>query len=256
MAFRRRPLVFCSLILTILHLATADLEKAQAAKDGYDYYHDWAAKNLPKGGKEVPNDVRGELDDFVAGVKKAWDEEHAAKDHKDVVDLGQSLHLLESKFAKLKDTIFRQYIEGKSGKDGGASGVVIDTSEIEKTTSMLVHKIIAQQGDVGQIQTDVQMLEHTVKTLTDNLKRLEQDIGKATKILGKLDSSQEELRETADRHYDTLTHHGDHIEDMTLVAGTGHTKFYYLIVFEMIALALFAFIRRRNAKKNKFNKMG
>ena len=255
----RNPILL-TLFLFLLLLSTTSADPTH--KDGYDYYHEWAAKNLPGGEKDgVAEGVRGKLDEFVEGVKKAWEEENRAKEKKDVIDLGQSLHMLQNKFDTLRNSIFKQFIEGKdsgkkSGSGGGGVGEDKDLKEIEESTSKIVHKIIDQQNHVGQIQEDVNSLQRTVDALTGNLQRLEKDLLKTTKVLNKLDVNHEDMRNKADEHYDHVSSHGDNLEDIRLNESQGHSKFYYFIVLEMVALAAFAFIRKRNAKKNKFNKMG
>jgi len=80
-----------------------------------------AANHAPDGNDDNAKTVHDDYESFVEGVENVMTDQRAASSKRDVVDLGQSLHLLDSKFEHLKQGLYEQIAAAASRKGNKAS---------------------------------------------------------------------------------------------------------------------------------------
>jgi len=106
--------------------AAADAPDHDAHHGEFDYYREWgddhlAANHAPDGNDDNAKTVHDDYESFVEGVENVMTDQRAASSKRDVVDLGQSLHLLDSKFEHLKQGLYEQIAAAASRKGNKAS---------------------------------------------------------------------------------------------------------------------------------------
>jgi len=106
--------------------AAADAPDHDAHHGEFDYYREWgddhlAANHAPDGNDANAKAIHDEYESFFEGVENGMTDQRAASNKRDVVDLGQSLHLLDSKFEHLKQSLYEQIAAAASRQGKKAS---------------------------------------------------------------------------------------------------------------------------------------
>lgn len=196
---RRRPLsptlVVIVAVVSVVAAATAARRAVAADHPAgeadphageFDYYRDWGNEHLapdhaPDGNDAGAKAVHDEYESFVAGVENVMGDQRAAASKRDVVDLGQSLHLLDTKFEHLKESLYEQMVTASARR--GAKGKAAAVAEGQA----LAHKVKSKYSNVRAIARDVldlmasnaQAVEHVSETMTG----LEKVVGELQKNL-------------------------------------------------------------------------
>lgn len=196
---RRRPLSFTLVVIFAIAsvVAAATAARRAAAVDHpageadphageFDYYRDWGNEHLapnhaPDGNDAGAKAVHDEYESFVAGVENVMGDQRAAASKRDVVDLGQSLHLLDTKFEHLKESLYEQMVTASARR--GSKGKAAAVAEGQA----LAHKVKSKYTNVRAIARDVldlmasnaQAVEHVSETMTG----LEKVVGELQKSL-------------------------------------------------------------------------
>lgn len=196
---RRRPLSPTLVVIVALTsvVAAATAARRAAAVDHpageadphageFDYYRDWGNEHLapdhaPDGNDAGAKAVHDEYESFVAGVENVMGDQRAAASKRDVVDLGQSLHLLDTKFEHLKESLYEQMVTASARR--GSKGKAAAVAEGQA----LAHKVKSKYTNVRAIARDVldlmasnaQAVEHVSETMTG----LEKVVGELQKNL-------------------------------------------------------------------------
>lgn len=160
--------------------------KADPHAGEFDYYREWGNEHLapdhaPDGNDAGAKAVHDEYESFVEGVESVMGDQRAAASKRDVVDLSQSLHLLDTKFEHLKESLYEQMVAAaaKRGSKGKAAAVAEGQA--------LAHKVKSKYTNVRAIARDVldlmasnaQAVEHVGETMTG----LEKVVGELQKNL-------------------------------------------------------------------------
>lgn len=178
--------VFAAATATRRVVAVDPAGKADPHAGEFDYYREWGKEHLapdhaPDGNDAGAKAVHDEYESFVEGVESVMGDQRASASKRDVVDLGQSLRLLDTKFEHLKESLYEQMVTAaaKRGSKGKAAAVTEGQA--------LAHKVKSKYTNVRAIARDVldlmasnaQAVEHVSETMTG----LERVVGELQKNL-------------------------------------------------------------------------
>lgn len=202
--------------------------------DSYDKYKDVS------GG----SDVRHEMDSLVEGVKKAVGEAGRARDHKEVLDLGQSLHVLEHKFAGLKAAIAHEM--GTKLPEGQSHGELAK-SMIDSSTK-LIEDVSRYRVDMQRLMVSMRSIDDSLAAIKDGMQSFDKEVDDMNRLLADLHVRTNELHENHHSSNVALEMSAQHLsEDATRHSGAsrGSHKFYYfLLAAEIIAVAYYIYTKR------------
>lgn len=206
----RRPLspTLVVIFAVISAVAAATVARPAAAVDHpageadphageFDYYRDWGNEHLapdhaPDGNDAGAKAVHDEYESFVAGVENVMGDQRAAASKRDVVDLGQSLHLLDTKFEHLKESLYEQMVTASARR--GSKGKAAAVAEGQA----LAHKVKSKYTNVRAIARDVLDLmasnAQAVEHVSDTMTALEKVVGELQKNLEQHHKEMTEVR--------------------------------------------------------------
>lgn len=180
------------------------------------------------------------MDDLVDSVKQAVHNVEIAGEKKEVVDLGQSLHLLESKFAGLRAALSAE-LGSKATKFSSNAQVA---KELMDRSSDLVRGIVAQRDELRKLSGDVKEIDSAIRAFREGLLNFEKDSGELAKVISDLHGSHRELRAA---HEEAKTSVKEMIADPNYnknLKGGGHNVFYILLLIEIILFVGFLYLKR------------
>lgn len=240
--------------------------KADPHSGEFDYYREWGNKHLapdhaPDGNDAGAKAVYDEYESFVEGVESVMGDQRAAASKRDVVDLGQSLHLLDTKFEHLKESLYEQMVTAAARRGSKGKGAAVAEGQA------LARKVKSKYTNVRTIARDVldlmasnaQAVEHVSETMTglekvvgELQKNLEQHHKEVTELgnsVKRLHDSSHSLMDThASSSHAALSAAQKSTSALQSGAMPSSTKIYFLLLVEMAGLCGFALFRRRRSR--------
>lgn len=121
---------------------------------------------------DAKDDVHNRMNELVDSVKEAVHDADAAVDKRQVVDLGQSLQLLETKFSGLRAALAHELGASSAGIAGHAD---VSRQLSEKSTE-LVQSIIAQREELRKLSGDIRETESAIRALREGLETFDREM--------------------------------------------------------------------------------
>lgn len=114
----------------------------------------------------------------------------AASKKREVLDLGQSLHLLETKFSGLRAALQAE-MGAKSSKFVSHANVAKDLMD---RSGELAKSIVSQREELRKLSGDITEVDSAIRALREGLTSFERDAAELSKLMGQLHVSHSELR--------------------------------------------------------------
>ena len=182
--------------------------------------------------------MQNRMKDMVHAVEGAVHDAEAAKSNREVVDLGQSLHLLETKFSGLREAL-AQELGAKSSKMHSHSGVA---RELMDQSTDLVKGIVNQREELRRLSSDVKEVDSAIRALREGLNTFEKDVNDLNRLAGDLHVSHNELSVTHEEARDRVR------EVIVDVEGSknssSHGLLYAAILIEFAVFVGFLYFKR------------
>ena len=184
-------------------------------------------------------EVRHRMDEFVDTMRDTVHEAESANRKREVIDLGQSLHLLENKFAGLRAAL-AQELGAKSEKFQSHGNIA---KELMDKNADLVQHVVSQREELRSLESDIKVVDTAIRSLKDALTNFEKDIADLRTIARDLHSSTGEL---AASHDDAKMRLKDVVHDAKSKKNTqgGHLWMYIAILVEMAALVAYLYMKK------------
>jgi len=175
--------------------AAADAPDHDAHHGEFDYYREWgddhlAANHAPDGNDANAKAIHDEYESFVEGVENVMTDQRAASNKRDVVDLGQSLHLLDSKFEHLKQSLYEQIAAAASRKGNKASVAAEGRALAQKVKTKYTNLRTVAREVLDILAKNARAADQVGETMTG----LEKEVGQLQKHLEKHHKEVAEVR--------------------------------------------------------------
>lgn len=200
------------------------------------------APRLPRA--HAVDDMHLRMDELVDSVKHAVEDAEAAGRKREVVDLGQTLHLLESKFAGLR-TALQQELGGKAAKFASHGNVA---KELMDRSTDLVHGIVGQRDELRRLARDLKEVDSAIRAIREGMVNFEREVSDLSKVIADLHVSHNEL---TDAHEETKSSVQELMADSTNLgpggkkgASSTHALLYLLVMAEIAILVLYLYMKR------------
>lgn len=182
--------------------------------------------------------VRDEMNQFVNTVKHAVDDAESAANKKDVVDLGQSLAMLEKKFSSLRAAL-AQELGAKA--PNLASNNQVAKELMEKSTN-LVQGVVTQREELRRLSSDVKQVDSAIRALKEGLSKFEGEVSDLHRVVADLHVSHNEMSAVHDEAKDKLK---EVVADAHAMAQSKtHGVLYFLVAMEVAAFVVFLYFKR------------
>ncbi len=183
------------------------------------------------GGSEITH----EMDSLVDGVRKAVQDAERSKSGKEVLDLGQSLHILEHKFAGLKAAIAHQM----GAKTNTPAAHSEEAKKMVDTATRLLDEMAKYRTDMEHLLDSLREIEHGISEAKSGMAEFDGEVDEMNRLLKKLHVATDDMQD----HHDSI--HGA-IEDshslMQHNAAKGGHHFWFMLILLVEAAAVFYFI--------------
>lgn len=223
------------LLLTLLALVRAQAQQPDALQQA----------------QQARAELQARMKDLVDSVEDAVGEAKEASKNREVVDLGQSLHLLETKFAGLRSALSAQ-VDEKSKNIKSHSTI---SQEITKGSASLVNQLAKQRNELTQLVSDLDHVDISVHDLLGNLDDFDVDMVKLNKVVKDLHINHEEIEYD---HKDTHSIIREITEKSANNSSNSHVFLSVIMLVEMALLVAFLYYKRNaSAMKHKaYGKFG
>lgn len=188
---------------------------------------------------DTHDDVHHRMDDLVDSVKNAVHDADSVGHKREVVDLGQTLHLLETKFAGLR-TALEAELGTKADKFSSHHAVAKDLMD---RSSELVQGIVTQREELRKLQADIKEIDSAVRAIKEGMVTFERDSAELSKIMSEVHESHNDITE---QHSDTK-HAMNNLFESTKQSkgGMGPSMFWYILLMAEVAIfVLFLYLKR------------
>lgn len=189
--------------------------------------------------QQQQQEVHARMNEMVDSVKEAVREADAAGDKKEVVDLGQSLSLLESKFSGLRAALAQEL--GVSAEK--MAGQTTTARELMEKSTELVKSVVSQREELRRLSTDLRETDSAIRALREGLDKFEREMSNLNRIMGDVHQSQNEISASHDeikgRVSAVIQGHGKASR-----VSSWHWMMYVLLVGEMVAFGAFCYLKR------------
>lgn len=200
-------------------------------------------------------EVRHEMDNLVDGVKDAMRTAQRVHDHKEVVDLGQSLHLLEHKFAGLKQAIAHEL----GTKLPTTMNHNDESKRLIESSSRLLDDVAAYRAEMQRLMGSVREIDDSIRAIRDGMASFDQEVDEMNRLLAEVHVKTNDLHENHQATGHQMGEAGRLVQGV-LKPASGSYKWYYLILIMEIAAVAYFFhtkgvsLPRANGKQ--FGKFG
>ncbi|CAN8064793.1 unnamed protein product [Agarophyton chilense] len=176
---------------------------------------------------EQQKQVRDRMNEFADTMRHAVDDAEAANKKKDVVDLGQSLNLLETKFASLRSALAHE-LGARSPQFESNNQVA---KQIMDKSSGLVQGVVSQREELRRLSSDIKEVDSAIRALREGLTTFEKDVGELHRVIADLHVSHNEMSSVHDETKEKLK---EVVADAHHIARTGtHWVLYLIIILEL-----------------------
>lgn len=173
-----RPTFFVVLLAAICSYVLTSSAFAEEAQQQHHHQH-----------------LHEQMDDLVGSVKDAVKNADSAADKRQVVDLGQSLHLLESKFSGLRAALAEEL--GVS-KEKMSSHSATAQQLMDKSTE-LVRSVVSQRDELKRLSGDMREIDSAIRSLREGLETFNREMTLLNKIAGEVHDTHGEVSSSHDR---------------------------------------------------------
>lgn len=182
--------------------------------------------------------MRHRMNDLVDSVNTAVHDAEAAGKKREVVDLGQSLNLLESKFAGLRQAL-RQEMGAKSSK---LESHTVVAQELMDKSNELIRNIVKQRDDLRKLVGDVKEVDSAVRALREGLTNFEKDAAELSRVMGDLHVSHNDLQSAHEEAHSSVKELM--ADSHEVVSKSTHGLFYVVLLIEIASLVAFVYFKR------------
>lgn len=187
---------------------------------------------------EQQKEVNTRMNDLVDSVKDAVHDAEAAAGRKQVIDLGQSLHMMETKFSGLRAALMQE-LGASASRMTSHAGL---SNDLLDRTAKLVKSIVKQRDELRRLSGDVREVDSAIRALREGLNTFENEVNDLKKVMGELHVSHNELSTThADAKHRLKTIMDNHKKNSTSML---HRFMYVLLFLEVVGFAVFLFLKR------------
>lgn len=184
-------------------------------------------------------EVHDRMHDLVDSVKDAVRDADAAVDKKQVVDLGQSLHLLEAKFSGLRAALAHEL---GASKDKAVSHAAVSRDLMEKSTE-LVRGVVSQREELTRLSGDLRELDSAIRAIREGLHTFEREMADLNNMMSdvhrthhELSASNEEIKSRIDSVVKESTR--------LIKPSTSQRWLVVAIIVELCAFTAFIYLKR------------
>ncbi|KAI0558345.1 hypothetical protein FGB62_216g025 [Gracilaria domingensis] len=188
--------------------------------------------------EQQQQDVRNRMNEFVDTVRHAVDDAEAASKKRDVVDLGQSLSMLEAKFSSLRSALAHEL--GARAPQFASNNEV--AKQIMDKSSGLVQGVVSQREELRRLSSDVKEVDSAIRALREGLTTFEKDVGELHRVIADLHVSHNEMSLL---HDDTKEKVKEVVADAHQMARTStHWILYLVIILELGAFVGYMYFKK------------
>lgn len=193
------------------------------------------------------------MNDLVDSVKGAVKDADAATDRRQVVDLGQSLHLLETKFSGLRNALAEELGASKHKLSSQSTAA----SDIMDRSTDLVKGVISQREELRQLASDLRETDSAIRALKDSLHNFDEEMKDLNDIMGDVHHKHVSISNSNDRlkyRLGAVTHEYRAGKRLPLL----HKALIALIFVEAIAIVVFIYLKLagRPSARKPYGKFG
>ncbi|PXF44660.1 hypothetical protein BWQ96_05602 [Gracilariopsis chorda] len=182
--------------------------------------------------------VRDEMNEFVNTVKHAVNEAESASNKKDVVDLGQSLAMLEKKFSSLRSALAQEL--GAKAPNLASNNAV--AKELMDKSTNLVQGVVTQREELRRLSSDVKQVDSAIRALKEGVKKFETEVSDLHRVVADLHVSHNEMSAVHDEAKEKLK---EVVADAHHMAQTStHSLLYILVAAEVAGFVLYLYVKR------------
>lgn len=200
-------------------------------------------------------EVRHEMDSLVDGVKQAVRDAEKVRGHHEVLDLGQSLHLLEHKFAGLKAAIAHEMgtkLSNSESHSEAAKGMI-------ESTSKLLEDVAGYRQDMQKLLVSVRDIDDSIRAIKSGMGTFDKEVQDMNRLLADLHISTNELYENHQSSNVALDESAQHLDETRgkNKGGKSHKWYFLVLLIEVAGVAFFVYTKRNNMPSAKhYGKFG
>lgn len=213
-----------------------------------------AQKNTEQNAKQGnQQEVHNRMNELVDSVKDAVRDADAAANKKQVVDLGQSLSLLEGKFTGLRAALAQELGVSK-GKLTSHSTV---SRELMDKSTDLVKGVVSQREELRRLSGDLKETDSAIRALREGLSTFEKEMANLNRIMGDVHETHNELSSSHDEIRNRVSNIVQ-VSGQQAATPASHRVLYIVLAFEMVAFCAFCYFKRpgRPSVHKSYGKFG
>lgn len=168
---------------------------AEEAHQGHEQQHHDQQHQQHQQQQQQHQQLHERMDDLVGSVKDAVKDVDAAADKNQVVDLGQSLHLLETKFSTLRAALAEEF--GVSKEKLHAHTTSANTL-LDKSTE-LVRTVVDQREDLKKLSGDMKEIDSAIRALQEGLRTFDREVSQLNRLISDVHDTHREITSTHDQ---------------------------------------------------------
>lgn len=195
------------------------------------------------------------MDDLVGSVKEAVKNADAAADKHQVVDLGQSLHLLEAKFSGLRAALAEELGASKEKLSSHSASA----QQLMERSTELVRSVVAQRDDLKKLSSDMREIDSAIRAIREGLDTFDREMDLLNKVASEVHDTHEEISMSHDRLRSRVSRFAS--DGLRKASAQNPIARWLLIisVLEIIFVGIFLFLKRsasRPGMRKAYGKFG
>jgi len=183
------------------------------------------------------SEVQHEMESLVDGVRGAVRDVENNRAHRDVVDLGQSLHLLEHKFAGLKSAIAHEMGSRVTPNLSHSE----EAKKMVETASKLLDEMAAYRNDMEKLIVHMRDIQDSISAAKAGMADFERDVSLLSSTISKLHHDTNGLH---DQHH-ASTHQIDTATEEGAPKHASHKWFLVALFLEFSAFGFWLYTKRK-----------
>jgi hypothetical protein len=210
----------------------------------------------------APSQVREQLDDFLESVGHVSSDAKATHDKKDVVDLSQSLRLVEDKFTGLRRALLSELGVAAEKDPAGAAALHGHTQDLVTAGNELIQRMGRARHDVQALVQESREVDEIMAQVRASLTKMENELSLLHNGLHQVQLDSSVVRDVHLSLRNSIDHVQAQTDHVVEVHGNHYAfipKWYYVVLAEMFALGGFVLYKRYRLKSrhgNKYSKLG
>lgn len=194
------------------------------------------------GGREINE----EMDSLVDGVRKAVQDAERSKSGKEVLDLGQSLHILEHKFAGLKAAIAHQM----GTKLNSPAAHSEEAKQMVDTATKLLDEMAMYRTDMEHLLDSLRDIESGIGEAKSGMSDFDREVDDMNRLLKKLHVATDQLQDNHDHIHGAIEDNNLMMESH-VAKGGHHFWFMLVLLVEAAAVCYFIYSKKGGFKSAK-----